>query len=353
MSLRCVRRPKTPHWIIRGTVRGIRVEESTGTADRARAEEICAMREAEIITQSVFGRASTATFAEACRSYLETGGRKGTGGDGRFMSPALEHFQTTQLAKIGLAEIEAFALKAYPNAKPSTRDRQGFTPVVAVLRHAAKRRLCAMPIIERPRQDKPQPRWISLPEANRLVACCAEHMRPLVVFLLYTGARTGEALWLDWRMLDLARAHVTFPRTKNGEARGVPLHPRVVAAIANLKHRTGDVFRRPDGNPYTRPDPDQDVDTSAGSRIATGFKGACRRAGLEDFHPHDCRHTWATWHYAANRDLGALQRLGGWKSVQMVMRYTHVNVDELAHTIDRLPSGGILGERENGRAESA
>lgn len=67
------------------------------------------------------------------------------------------------------------------------------------------------------------------------------------------------------------------------------------------------------------------------------------RAGIADFTPHDCRHTWATWRYAANRDLGALQKLGGWKSVKMVMRYAHVNVDELAHTIAKLP-GGELGK---------
>jgi hypothetical protein len=33
----------------------------------------------------------------------------------------------------------------------------------------------------------------------------------------------------------------------------VPLHPRVVAALSLLKHRDGEVFRRPDGKPYTRP----------------------------------------------------------------------------------------------------
>ena len=63
-----------------------------------------------------------------------------------------------------------------------------------------------------------------------------------MIFLLYTGGRAGEALWLDWRDVS-ARAHVTFPKTKNGEARGVPLHPRVVAALANLPHREGEVFR--------------------------------------------------------------------------------------------------------------
>jgi integrase len=155
----------------------------------------------------------------------------------------------------------------------------------------------------------------------------ARHLRPLVIFLLYTGARAGEAVWLDWRNVDLTRVHVIIPKTKNGEARGVPLHQRVVTALANLPHREDEVFRRPDGLPYERPDEDDD-DTSAGSRIAKAFKGACQRARITDFHPHDCRHTWATWHYWANRDLGALERLGGLKTDRMVLRYAHTNVDE-------------------------
>jgi integrase len=145
----------------------------------------------------------------------------------------------------------------------------------------------------------------------------------------------------------LARAHVVFPKTKNGEARGVPLHPRVIAELANLAHRDGEVFRRPDGLPYQRPDPEDEEDHSAGTRIKTAFSGACRRAKITDFHPHDCRHTWATWHYVANRDLGALQRLGGWKTIRMVMRYA-----QHKDSIDRLP-GGNGGEQLAEEAKTA
>jgi hypothetical protein len=53
MPVRLVRRPKSPYWIIRGTLRGIRVEESTGTDNKKIAEEIRAKREAEILAQSV------------------------------------------------------------------------------------------------------------------------------------------------------------------------------------------------------------------------------------------------------------------------------------------------------------
>jgi len=184
----------------------------------------------------------------------------------------------------------------------------------------------------------------------------------LVIFLLYTGARIGEALWLDWRDIDLTRSHVTFPvdpsdgrRTKNNEPRGVPLHPRVRTALANPPHREGEVFRRPDGLPYERLRDDEN-DTSAGNRIRKAFAAACRRAVIKNFTPHCCRHTWATWHYAKNRDLLALQRLGGWKSLAMVTRYAHVNVGELAQTIDNLPwpeVGGKLGDTASTEAKSA
>ena len=64
--------------------------------------------------------------------------------------------------------------------------------------------------------------------------------------MLYTGARTGEALWFDWRDVDLSRAHVQFLKTKTRQPRGVPLHPLVIAALAALPHREGEVFRRPE-----------------------------------------------------------------------------------------------------------
>jgi integrase len=341
MPLKLTRRPKTPNWIIRGTLRGIRVEESTGTGDRRVAEEIRAKREAEILAQSVYGRRATATFASAALSYMEHGGSK------RFMMPVLEYFGTAPLAKIDQDATDLGAKKLFPDALPATRNRQFYSVVSAVLHHAAKRGWCHTPIIQRPAQADRRIQWITIEDADKLIAACSDHLRPLVI---YTGARAGEAVWLDWRDVDLNRAHVSFLKTKNGEGRGVPLHPRAIAALANLKGRTGEVFRKPNGDAYARPR--NADDTSAGARIRKAFAGACRRAGITNFRPHDCRHTWATWHYAQNRDLVGLMRLGGWKSERMVMRYAHVNVGELAHTIDRLP-GGNLGENISKETKTA
>lgn len=345
MSLRLVKRPKSPHWIMRGTIRGVRFEESTGTSNRKRAEEIRAKREAELHTELIYGKQSTATFAHAVHSYLESGGSR------RFLTPILDYFGTAPLTRIDQDALDIGAIRLFPSASPSTRNRQFYTPVSAVLHHAAHKRWCTKPLIVRPKQPPGRIRWLEPDEAEHLIFASAAHLRPLVIFMLYTGARTGEALWLDWRDVDLSRAHVQFLKTKTRQPRGVPLHPLVIAALAALPHREGEVFRRPDGKPYERPAGSNNWDTSAGSRIKTAFRGACRRAGIEDFRPHDCRHTWATWHYRENRDLGALQKLGGWKTLSMVMRYAHTNVAEHAHTINKLP-GGIPGERPSRKENS-
>src|SRR5437660_6442544 len=108
MPLKLVRRPKSPNWIIRGTLRGIRLEESTGVDDKKAAEEIRAKREAEIIAESVYGRRATITFASAALSYLENGGSK------RFLDPIIKHFSTTPLGQIDQDAIDKMARKLYP-----------------------------------------------------------------------------------------------------------------------------------------------------------------------------------------------------------------------------------------------
>ena len=132
-----------------------------------------------------------------------------------------------------------------------------------------------------------------------------------------------DIIAMDWTQVDLGRRHVQFLNTKNGQSRSCPLHPVALAALANLPHGAGPVFRRPDGLPYARK-------ADGGGQIKTGFGCACRRAGLSGVTPHTLRHTWASWHYQQHRDLRKLMDLGGWNSLAMVVRYSHVNADEHA-----------------------
>lgn len=343
MPLKLVQRHGSPYYYIRGSVRGISVDESTGLSDRAAAEEVRIVREAEILRQSIHGNSATRTFAEAALSYLEAGGER------QHLPPLLKHFGQKKLAQIGQAEIDAAAKRLKPGAAPSTLNRHIYTPCAAVLHHAARKKWCDKPVIARPKEPKGRVRWVEYDEAERLIESAADHLKPLVTFLLCTGARLSEALYLDWREVDLSRAQVIFLDTKNGEDRGVPLHPRALAALANLPHRKGAVFRRHyggkrwDGKIRPVGDGYADREGKGGGQVKTAWRKMLERAEITDFTPHDCRHTWATWHYRENRDLSALMELGGWKTPAMVMRYAHVNTSHLAGSVGRI--WGIDGDQ--------
>jgi integrase len=101
-------------------------------------------------------------------------------------------------------------------------------------------------------------RWASYEEADRLLAAASPHLRPLLLFLMLTGARMSEALELDWTDVNLAERWVVFRGTKRGSSpngegrdRGIALHPQLVGVLASLPgNRQGLIFRTDKDVPY-------------------------------------------------------------------------------------------------------
>ncbi|HAG52714.1 MAG TPA: hypothetical protein DCL21_02895 [Alphaproteobacteria bacterium] len=52
---------------------------------------------------------------------------------------------------------------------------------------------------------------------------------------------------------------------------------------------------------------------------------------MHDFRWHDLRHTWASWHIQNGTPLMVLKELGGWSSLDMVMKYAHLGQNHLKH----------------------
>lgn len=347
MPLKLVKRHGGDIWYVRGTLQGRPVDRSTGLRNKAQAETIKSAIEREIIESRIAGRREERmSYPAASLAYLKTRPDSAA----RFHDRLIAHFSDYFVDEVTQGAIDRAAILLYPNGKPATINRQLIAPVSAVLKFSAKREWCPARSIERRREPASNPHILTDAERDRFIAACTPAFRNLMTFLWLTGARTGEALWLDWRNVDLSRAEVTFRNTKNGESRTVPLHLALIPMLASLPHRTDEVFRKANGMPYERPAPDQDEDTSAGSRIKTAFKGACRRAGIKDFHPHDIRHNWATAHYRVNRDLLLLQRHGGWKSQRMVTRYAQLSNPDGQDAIDRL-TWGKSGETKNDKSK--
>ena len=321
MPIKVVRRKGVATLFLRGTVRGQSIFESAGTADPEKAEALRAKREAELWERSVYGAKAVVTFAHAVASYLEDRERRPA--DKVLIGRLLDHYGAVPLRQVTQETVPAAyraCLRDGMQAAPATKLRNVLVPLRAIMEHAAVMGWCERPAFRSPEVPKAVTPYLRPAEATALVQAAAPHLRPLLVFLIGTGVRLSEALELDWSKVDMRGARATVWQKQQNE-REVDLPPVVLAALAALPHREGPVFRPPH-RPGRKVQHYRDNGREGGGQIKSGWTGARKRAGLSpDLTPHDCRHTWATWHYAIHRDLQRLRDEGGWGAVSMVERY--------------------------------
>ena len=267
--------------------------------------------------------AGAPTFASAALAYVKAGHSK------RFLSPLAEHFATTPLTRLDQAAIDQAAAALYPDAGPATRNRQVYTPVSAILRHAG-----VAIVIRRPKgaQGTPRTAWLDPPLAFALMAA-SDAVGPtfgaLVKFLTYTGARLGEALALRWADVDLDRKLVTIRQTKTEGVRVAVLPDFVVDALTPLA-RGGRVFY-----PLTK-----------GSVLYAMLAKAEKASGVtipDRLGFHILRHTWATlMRRYAGLDTAALVETGAWRSRKSASVYEHLDATDEAAKVSRLPVPAAL-----------
>ncbi|MCA1799656.1 MAG: site-specific integrase, partial [Xanthomonadaceae bacterium] len=172
-----------------------------------------------------------------------------------------------------------------------------------------------LPPMPRPRTRRLEARY---QEAERLLASCAAsahpYLLPMVELALETAMRRGELLSLVWPHIDLARRTALLPETKNGHARVVPLSPKAVAVLQDLRPRaTGPVF--------------SDVSNES---IKRAFIRAARRAGLDDFRFHDLRHEATTRLFEKGLAMMEVASITGHRDPRKLRGYTHLAAEALA-----------------------
>lgn len=279
---------RSPFWIVRGTVAGVRIFESTGTTDRWQADEYRRKKEKETYDAIALGKQPPCTFSEAVTVYTEDGGQK------RFLLPLLDYFADKPLADIGQAEITKAAKALYPNAKPSTINRQVITPFICVARAAVKAELpgAVLRPIKRRKVQKPTVTPATDEHIEKLLPYCSEGLAALIVLMTYTGLRTGEALRVTND--DCFDGFVHVADTKNGEPRMAP-----------IPHG----FRIPDGG--------FGFETTQG--VGKALRRAHKKAGLPYRDGHELgRHTFAARWLASGGSIKSLKEAGGWKKLAVV-----------------------------------
>jgi integrase len=139
---------------------------------------------------------------------------------------------------------------------------------------------------------------------------------PLTQFALESAMRRGEILGLKWRDIDLTKRTAFISLTKNGTARTVPLSSKAVAILNQLP-------RNIDGTIFP----------IKGPALSASFDRARKLAKLDDFHFHDLRHMAITQLAEKLPNLIELSAVSGHKSLAMLKRYYHPNVEQLAQKL--------------------
>lgn len=331
MPLKIVRHPDSPNLYLRGTVRGHRVYETTGTANEDAAEALRIKKEAELLHASIHGERTTRSFAAAVLAYMEAPGA--TVREGRFIFPLVDALGPMSLNQITQERLDELIARKYKGRSPATVLRNVITPVTTVLNFAARRKWCEPPKFDRPPQPQGRRRWATYEEAGRLINAASPHIQRLLIFLLFTGARMGEAMDLEWT--DVDQGWLVFRDTKRGEDRGVPLFPAVEHRL--LPRAGGRVFRTQSGDEYA-------ARNDGGGQIKTAWRRTVERAGIHDLRPHDLRHTFSTWLTMAGVHEQVRDELMGHASTSMGRRYSHIPRQSLIDAVARLPRLDKIGE---------
>lgn len=171
-------------------------------------------------------------------------------------------------------------------------------------------------------------------ERSRLMAAFEdlsrrEPLRDLVVAAMTTGARLGELVSLRVGDVDLKKGMITFRRTKTAILSTVPIHPALAEILARLC-----ADKEPDAHVFTST---RGPWTTWG--VASSFKKACDRAGIEDFHFHDLRHDAATQMLNTGASLTEVAAMLGHSTktgLKMTLRYAHLQPSTLAAPISRI-----------------
>jgi len=305
---------------------GKRIQVSTKTDDKKLAVRIYSKAIYDIQEDRWFetARLKKITFDEMVKKYLTDYAKQRDPRTAKLLLPFFTGYTLSQITTKLIAEYRNMRLK---KVKPATVYQE----------LALMRRMFNVAIKEWEwMRDNPvsrlsfsvgnknaRDRWLTLEEEEKLLnfATNPKWLRNLIVFALHTGMRRGEILNLMWKDVDFKRKTVTIVKSKNNEKRAIPMSQTLYDTLKNIE-KVVDISGR--------------VFPISGSSLRHAFDDTVIKAGIEDFHFHDLRHTFATRLVQNGVDLYKVKELLGHKTINMTMRYAHHYPESLRSSVEVL-----------------
>lgn len=273
---------------------------STGTADRGRAEAIA--RELwERIT-----RPATERIADLWPLYIKDRQRDGVKTDFRTHELALkEHFWHRLGKAVTREDCRAYHLARKELGYSASTIRTDLALLRACLRWRYGEDAPAMWL---PPASPPRERWLTKPEANKLVeAAKSPHIKLFLILGLATGARAAAILDLTWDRVDFHHGTINFRppgrQQTNKRRTVVPINKRAREALEEA-HRAAltDHVIEYNGKPVTA--------------VKKAIQRLAKDTGIA-VSPHVLRHTCAVWMAQADVPMQKISQYLGHTSLAM------------------------------------
>ena len=197
--------------------------------------------------------------------------------------------------------------------------------------------------VTKERENNKRDRWLVHDEEKKLLENSAQWLKDIILFALHTGLRKDELLSLQWSRVDLFRKTIIIQETENGKPLTIPLN-RIALDIlmekAQVENLKSDLVFLSDA-----------ITKICYQNLTRAFNIAIERAGIQDFHFHDLRHTFATRLAQRGVDIYKISKLLGHVSITMTQRYAHHCPESLREGIAVLENSGhylvTVGEIRN------
>jgi integrase len=322
------KRKDSPYWWIKVSVNGHRVQKSTGTTDKQKAEEYHDKLKAQIWDELRLGRKQAHVWNEAVVRWLKERVHKATHKEDitqlKRVHKFLDGVELSNINRDLLCKIQDNRLA--DGVSNSTVNRT-LEVIRAILRRARDEwewldKAPKVPMLPEPKQ---RVRWLTRDEAEMLLVELPSHLAALVRFSLETGLRQRNVTMLEWSQVDIERrcAWIHPDQAKARKAIPVPLTATALFVLRQQRGKNPNYVFTYKGNPIRQPN-------------NWAWRKALKRAGIENFRWHDLRHTWASWHAQAGTPMYVLQELGGWSCLEMVRKYAHLSSEHLTEHADKM-----------------
>jgi integrase len=153
----------------------------------------------------------------------------------------------------------------------------------------------------------------------------ADHLEPLVLLLLNSGLRFGEAVQLRHRDINIKERLITVAGegAKSGRTRVVPMNVEAKKILSAAEGKRDDYLFPGDAGGHL-------------TTVKTAWTALLKEASITGFRLHDLRHTFASRVKRGGADLYTVQRLLGHSSPMMTQRYAHLQPDDLRAAVEKV-----------------